>query len=46
MRNGLVETKMTITRQTGATVLKGEAWCHTFTPDVNPEGAAEGSEQT
>ena len=25
--------KMTITRQTGETVLEGEAWCYTFTPE-------------
>ena len=29
----VTKLKMTITRQTGETVLEGEAWCYTFTPD-------------
>ena len=29
----VTKIKMTITRQTGETVLEGEAWCYTFTPD-------------
>ena len=29
----VTKLKMTITRQTGETVLEGEAWCYTFTPE-------------
>jgi 3-hydroxybutyryl-CoA dehydratase len=29
----VTKLKMTITRQTGGTVLEGEAWCYTFTPE-------------
>jgi acyl dehydratase len=28
----VTQLKVTITRQTGETVLEGEAWCYTFTP--------------
>ena len=30
----VTKLKMTITRQTGETVLEGEAWCYTFTPEA------------
>ena len=30
----VTKLKMTVTRQTGETVLEGEAWCYTFTPDL------------
>ena len=29
----VTKLKMTITRQTGETVLEGEAWCYTFAPE-------------
>ena len=29
----VTKLKMTITRQTGETVLEGEAWCYTFSPE-------------
>ena len=29
----VTKPKMSITRQTGETVLEGEAWCYTFTPE-------------
>jgi acyl dehydratase len=29
----VTKLKMTITRQTGETVVEGEAWCYTFTPE-------------
>ncbi len=32
----IVATKLTITRQTGETVLEGEAWCYTFNPGGTP----------
>jgi acyl dehydratase len=28
--------KITITRQTGETVLEGEAWCYTMSPELSP----------
>ncbi len=34
----VTKLKMTITRQTGETVLEGEAWCYTFSPEESPEG--------
>ncbi len=33
----VTKLKMTITRQTGETVLEGEAWCYTFTPEHTPQ---------
>ena len=29
----VTKLKVTITRQTGETVLEGEAWCYTFIPE-------------
>lgn len=29
--------KITVTRQTGETVLEGEAWCYQFTPQEEPQ---------
>ena len=37
----VTKLKMTITRQTGETVLEGEAWCYTFTPEYPEESARE-----
>ena len=34
----VTKLKMTITRQTGETVLEGEAWCYTFSPECTTEG--------
>jgi acyl dehydratase len=29
----VIQLKMTVTRQSGGTVLEGEAWCYTFQPE-------------
>ena len=33
----VTQLKVTITRQTGETVLEGEAWCYTFRPEASNE---------
>ena len=33
----VTKLKLTITRQTSETVLEGEAWCYTFTPEHTPQ---------
>jgi acyl dehydratase len=33
----VTQLAMTVTRQDGTTVLQGEAWCYTFTPEPRPE---------
>jgi acyl dehydratase len=33
----VTQLKVTITRQTGETVLEGEAWCYTFGPEASNE---------
>ncbi len=32
----VTQLKITITRQTGETVLEGEAWCYTMSPESSP----------
>ena len=32
----VVQLKVKVTRQTGETVLEGEAWCYTFSPPTGP----------
>jgi len=32
----VTQLRITVTRQTGETVLEGEAWCYTMTPDAPP----------
>ena len=33
----VVQLKVKVTRQTGETVLEGEAWCYTFPPPTGPQ---------
>ncbi len=33
----VVQLKVKVTRQTGETVLEGEAWCYTFSPPTGPQ---------
>ncbi len=33
----VAQLKVTITRQTGETVLEGEAWCYTMSPELSAE---------
>lgn len=35
-----------VTRQTGDTVLEGEAWCYTLRPDASPSAATAGAAST
>lgn len=32
----VTQLRVTVTRQTGETVLEGEAWCYTLAPDTDP----------
>ncbi len=37
----VTQLKITITRQTGETVLEGEAWCYTMSPELSAEISPE-----
>ena len=36
----VTQLKITITRQTGETVLEGVAWCYTMSPEMSPRAAS------
>jgi acyl dehydratase len=36
----VTQLKIAITRQTGETVLEGEAWCYTMSPEMSPGAAS------